>query len=325
MAHKPEPPDLTTVKSVATNLLQKTVIDVARLTTSNKNFVFAVKTSSGEYVVRMTNKDYRNTYEAAVYWQNKLLPLGVPLAKFIATDLDGKYSEFCTLLMHREPGDDLCNLYPTLSEITKKNLAQQIVNIHAKTTTLPLGTSYGFANTYEQAITYKTWLDFLHARIELCNTSLKKTNAFPTNIITNVLEIAADIKSLLLDVKPIPFMWDTSERNVIIHNDQISAIVDVDDMCFGDPLFVLGLTYVALEALGFDSTYCDTWAALLNLDQKAQLRLDFYRLFYTTWFMRHYADVVSDNGTPYNMNADILNKLFAESIDRINSQLPRSS
>jgi hypothetical protein len=105
---------------------------------------------------------------------------------------------------------------------------------------------------------------------------------------------------------------------VQINHDQIAAIVDVDDMCFGDSLFVLGLTYVALESLSFDTIYCDTWAELLKLDHNAQLRLAFYRLFYIVWFMRHYADAVSDNGSSYNMNADTLNKLFQEAIDRIN-------
>ena len=73
--------------------------------------------------------------------------------------------------------------------------------------------------------------------------------------------------------------------------------------------------------MGYDDIYCDAWANLMNLDPKANLRLQFYRLFYTVWFMRHYADEVSENGTAYNIDADVLNKLFTENLTRINALL----
>lgn len=317
-------PDIEAAKIVAAKLLKTNILEAKRLTTGGKNFVFWLSTNNDEFVIRMTAEKYKKTYESAIYWQNKLLPLGVPLAKFIAQDLDGQFSPFPAMLMQRIPGNDICNLYNDLSTTAKQNLAQQLVKIHAKTTALPIGSSFGFANSYEEPTNYKSWYDFLLARLALCGESLKKTTAFASDTVNKVLEIAANMRTNFSDVLPQPFMWDTSERNVIINNDQIAAIVDVDDMCFGDPLFVLGLTYVALELLGFDTIYCDTWAKLLELDQKAQLRLDFYRLFYTTWFMRHHADVVSDNGTAYNLNADILKKLFLDAIDRINEHNKRA-
>ena len=317
MKNKLETPDIETAKMVAASLLGETIVNINRLTTGGKNFVFALSTTNHSYVIRMTTKECQNTYLASIYWQNKLLPLGVPLAKFIATDLEGRFSSFPTLLMQRIPGDDLCNVYKNLSIATKQGLAQQIVSIHTKTAALPLGSSYGFANSYEQTTKYKSWYDFLLARLDLCRESLKKTTAFIPDTMTKILDIAYALKSDLLLIMPRAFMWDTSERNVIIDHDKISAIVDVDDMCFGDPLFVLGLTYSALEANSCDTIYPDAWSSLLSLDHKSQIRLQFYRLFYIVWFMRHYADIISDNGTSYNLDARVLNNMFQQALSRL--------
>ena len=307
--------DIETAKVVAAALLKEAVLDAQRLTTGRKNFVVAITTTNNKYVIRMTTKEHKNSYEAAIYWQNKLLPLGVPLAKFIATDLEGQYSPYPTVIMHQAPGDDLCNVYKDLSAATKIKLAQQMVNIHRKTEVLPLASHYGFATSYEQGDKYKSWYEFLLARLELCQQSLSKTTVFPPDTIAKILAIANSLQADLTCCGAKPFMWDTSERNVMIDNDKITAIIDVDNMCFGDPLFVLGLTYTALESLGFDTIYPDAWATLLNLDHDAQLRLLFYRLYYTVSSMRNYANVVSNNGTPDNMNADILNKMFRSALN----------
>ena len=302
--------DIETAKVVAAALLKENVLDAQRFITGRKNFVVAITTPSNEFVIRMTIKERKDTYAAAIYWQNKLLPLGVPLAKFIATDLDDQYSPYPTLIMQRAPGDDLCNVYKNLSAAMKQKIAQQMVSIHRKTEVLPLGSQYGFATSYEQGDKYKSWYDFLLARIDLCRQSLNKITVFPQDTISKILAIADILQADLLAVEAKPFMWDTSERNVIIDYDRITAVIDVDNMCFGDPLFVLGLTYVALESLGFDTIYPEAWATLLHLDHNAQLRLLFYRLFYIVWSMRNYANVVSENGTPDNIKADLLNKMF---------------
>ena len=303
--------DIETAKVVAAALLKENVLDAQRFITGRKNFVVAITTPSNEFVIRMTIKERKDTYAAAIYWQNKLLPLGVPLAKFIATDLDDQYSPYPTLIMQRAPGDDLCNVYKNLSAAMKQKIAQQMVSIHRKTEVLPLGSQYGFATSYEQGDKYKSWYDFLLARIDLCRQSLNKITVFPQDTISKILAIADILQADLLAVEAKPFMWDTSERNVIIDYDRITAVIDVDNMCFGDPLFVLGLTYVALESLGFDTIYPEAWATLLHLDHNAQLRLQFYRLFYTVWSMRNYANVLANNGMPDNMNADVLNKMFS--------------
>lgn len=317
MIDKAAYPDIETARVVAAGLLKEDVLDAQRLITGRKNFVVAITTSTNEFVIRMTTKEHKNSYVSAIYWQNKLLPLGVPLAKFIAIDLEGQYSPYPTLIMLRAPGNDLCNVYSNLSVATKQTLARQMVNIHHKTEGLALASQYGFANSYEDGDKYQSWYEFLIARLEICQQSLNKVNIFPQGIISKILAIANTMQSDLLAVKARPFMWDTSERNVMVDHDQITAIIDVDNMCFGDPLFVLGLTYVALESLGFDTIYPDFWLKFLNLDHKAQQRLLFYRLFYTVWSMRSYVNAILDGGTPDNARKDLLNHMFIITLKKL--------
>ncbi len=99
------------------------MLAATRMATGDQNFVYAVKTSAAEYVLRMTDISHKHKFEAAIAWQKMLLPLGIPLAEFINTDLDNKYSSFPALLMMRLPGDDLINVYADLKDPDKKSLA----------------------------------------------------------------------------------------------------------------------------------------------------------------------------------------------------------
>jgi len=63
---------------------------------------------------------------------------------------------------------------------------------------------------------------------------------------------------------------------VIVHEGRLSGIVDVDVVCFGDPLLTLALTRMALLTRGFDLDYADAWAQELELDAAAHDRLRVY-------------------------------------------------
>lgn len=282
-------PDKHIASSVVSAMVGKPAISATRMTTGDQYFVFAVKTADAEYVIRMTDIRQKAKFLSAIYWQEQLLPLGIPLAKFIDSDLEGKHSPFPALLMMRLPGDDLCNVYLSLTDIDKKNLATHMAKIQATASTLPLGIGYGITDSYEHVPEEKSWYDFLLNRLHLFKNIIAKTGCFDPEQITKVITIANHMKDELSAVTAIPFLWDASERNVIVFNGKITGIVDVDDICFGDPLFVLALTHAALALEGLDTLYTDYWEQALHLDKKAQRRLKFYRLFYAVVFMRKHA------------------------------------
>lgn len=309
-------PDEDIAAIVVTSMTNEKVLSSTRMTTGEQYFVFDIKTTNSEYVIRMTDTDHKKNFISAIYWQEKLIPLGIPLAKFIKSDLDGEHSQFPALLMLRLPGDDLCNIYANLTDSDKKNLANEIVKIQAATNVLPDGAGYGITASYEQTPENNSWYDFLMNRLLLFKDIIRKNAVFDENHVTKVISIAKDIKEELRSIPARPFLWDASERNVIIDKGKITGIVDVDDVCFGDPLFVLALTSVALESEGHDTLYTDYWAEALQLDKKAQFRLEFYRLFYTVVFMRKHS-MTTTNCQKVIFDVQRLQNIFQKSLIRI--------
>lgn len=272
----PSQEDATKVVALITN--EKTLSSM-RMTTGEQYFVYAVKTVEFDYVIRMTFLKQRHKFISGIYWQEKLIPLDVPLAKFIQSDLNGKYSPFSSLLMKRLPG-------------------------------------YGFADSYEQELPFKSWYDFLMNRLRFFVNSIKQNEIFDVNEVMNVISILKNMETELKSIRPTPFLYDASERNVLVYDGKISGIVDVDDMCFGDPLLVLALTYVALEIEKFDTLYCDYWAEELKLDHDAKKRLAFYRLLYTVMFM-HKQAMDTYNCQTINFDVQQLKDIFQQSLLRM--------
>lgn len=161
--------------TVVAAMINEKVLSSKRMTTGDQYFVFEVKTTDSEYVIRLTDMSHKNKFISALYWQEKLIPLGVPLAKFIKSDLHGEYSQFPSLLMTRLQGTDLCNIYENLTDLDKKELAKEIVKIQALTDSLPDGNGYGIAANYEQKPENSSWYDFLINRLFLFKDIIKKT------------------------------------------------------------------------------------------------------------------------------------------------------
>lgn len=75
-------------------------------------------------------------------------------------------------------------------------------------------------------------------------------------------------------------------------------------------------TYSALENDGHDTLYTDYWADALQLDKKAKLRLEFYRLFYIIVFMRKHS-MTTANSQKVIFNVQRLKNMFDQSLMRI--------
>lgn len=309
-------PDKYIASSVAHSMTGKQVISATRMATGDQNFVYAIKTPAAEYVLRMTDVNNKHKFQAAIGWQNMLLPLGVPLAEFIKSDLNCQYSPYPALLMKRLPGEDLINIYLQLTDTDKNNLANEMVNIQALCGKLPEGPGYGILDSYDVIPEEKTWYEFLSKRLELYKNHITKNAVFNPDMATQALDVAKSMEESFRSIRPIPFLWDASERNVLVHKGKITGIVDVDEICFGDPLLVIALTSTCLELEGLDTLYTDYWAAALHLDKFAQARLNFYRLFYAIAFMRKHA-MQTVNSKKVMFDTERLLSIFHYSLDRL--------
>ena len=97
-------------------------------------------------------------------------------------------------------------------------------------------------------------------------------------------------------VTPRPFLHDTTTKNVMVHQGRLAGIVDIDELCFGDPLLTPGLTQMALLAAGLDTDYVVHWLELLAPSAEQRAVVDFYSAVFC-------ADFLSEQGQSFNRTA----------------------
>ncbi len=95
-------------------------------------------------------------------------------------------------------------------------------------------------------------------------------------------------------IAPAPFLHDTTTENVIVTaNGDISGIVDVDDLCFGDPRYPAALTLAALMACGGPVQYV---SARLRHAGRSDDRV--FRLYVALFLV----DLMAEHGQTFNGN-----------------------
>jgi hypothetical protein len=118
---------------------------------------------------------------------------------------------------------------------------------------------------------------------------------FDTSVVDTIEELVRSARYELDALPAIPFLHDTTTKNVIVEPDGgFSGIVDVDDLCFGDPRYVPALTLASLLASGGPTRYVDAWMKEAGFVADRLFRL------YVTLFI---VDFMSEHGQTFNGNA----------------------
>ncbi len=279
--------------------LGKEVKTIQRFPTGLAHYVYDVVTTDGEaLVIRLTRPENRAHFAGALRWYEPLKSRGVPLPTLYFSSLDDARFGFPVLIMERLHGRDLDAAYPRLSAAQKHALAEQIVAIQKAAASLPMGKGYGFALSPDDRLP-TSWMDVLENSIRRSAGRLESAGLDESAAISRLREALDAHKSYFECVLPTCFLDDTTTKNVLIdRNGNLSGIVDVDMVAYGDPLFTLSLTRMALLSRGYDLTYTDAWAEKLQLkaDQERAVRL------YTALFA---LDFMSEMGQRFNKDTAI--------------------
>jgi len=155
-------------------------------------------------------------------------------------------------------------------------LASQVVEIQRRVGKLPLGTTYGWAPIGVEA-EFPTWTDVVER--DLAKSSgpyYERLNAFYQSEKANLATVTAQ-----------PFLDDLTVKNVIVENGQLRGIVDVDMICYGDPLYWLALaeTTVMLDVGEDGMDYGSQLRRLWISDRKPEKTLALYEGIFTAHFL----------------------------------------
>jgi aminoglycoside phosphotransferase (APT) family kinase protein len=316
-------PNEDDARQLAETLSQGRVARLERFATGMCHYVYDVEMDSGQQlVVRIADADHSHSFAGAVHWSQILRPMGAPLAEILSADIDGAITGYSALLLERLPGTDLGKVYANMTREQKFELAQEMIQIHKKMDTLPLGKGYGFTPSINGPWPHGTWAEVVEASVNRSRQRLQATGVEARDLPGRLLALLKSHGPLLAQVPARPFLDDSTTKNVIMSEGKLSGIVDVDEICYGDPLFNVALTHTALCAAGLDTDYTEHWLELLQPPAAGRQLFQLYRANFLL-------DFLSEIGQKFNRGIEqfadqqyqgLLHSLLNEQLTLLESQ-----
>ena len=271
---------------VVRSRLDQEPVEIRRFPTGLCHYVFSVMTSDQQkWVVRIATPQTKRLLAGGVYWNEFLRPLGVPLPRMVATSLEPAEIEFPFVVLEQLPGTDLSEIYQALTSREKLEIVSEVVRIREKVSVLPEAVGFGFAYSYEEPPAYQTWEGAVLAILERAQQRMSHCAHPGGSYVERATQILSRYEVYFASVRPAPFLDDTTTKNVLVEEGRVTGVVDIDQLCFGDPLLTVGLTQTALLANGLDVDYVQHWKNLLRLNQELRQVVDAYSLLFCVDFM----------------------------------------
>jgi aminoglycoside phosphotransferase (APT) family kinase protein len=256
-------------------------VEIRRFLTGLCHHVFSVTAADGQkFVVRMATPSTKRLLAGGIYWNELLRPMGVPLPRMAAASLERSEIQFPFVILEQFPGSDLGEIYQTLSSPEKLRIAGEVLRIQTKVSVLPEASGFGPAYSYSASPEYRSWDAAVLAILEQAQQRMSQSNHPGSSYVMRAGQILSRYQTYFAAVRPVPFLDDTTTKNVLVAQGRLTGVVDVDHVYFGDLLLTVGLTQTALLAHGHDVDYIEHWMNLLELgEQQRQLVRAYTGLF----------------------------------------------
>lgn len=273
------------VAAIVEEALGSTPATVERFVTGMCHFVHDVVLEDGRrVVVRVAREDSVDYLRGQLHWVPKLAALGVPVARLLAFSLE--HSPPYTIV-ERFPGTDLGIVYGNLSREQKHAVCESVVDAQLRTARLPMGKWFGFAYASDDGPPqlYPSWGELIDQQVDRSRQRILKAGVAELSYIETVADFMHRFDRYYDTIEPVPFLDDTTTKNVIVHDGALSGLVDTDMVCFGDPLLTVGLTRASLQNGWGETEYTDHWCDLLRLREEQLAVVDAYTVLFYLGFM----------------------------------------
>jgi aminoglycoside phosphotransferase (APT) family kinase protein len=196
-------------------------------------------------------------------------------------------------VLERLPGTDLGHVIGTLPPPRLDDIAVAVARAQAIVATTGTAGRYGYA-VEAAAAPRMRWSEVLGDNLERSRRRIRAAGLFDIAPVTAMAKLIEDRRSALDRQPAVPFLHDATTKNVIVTAEgRFSGIVDVDDLCFGDPRYAPALTLAALTSMSGPRHYVDYWM------QAAGHRNDHIFRLYVALFL---LDLMSEHGHVFNGN-----------------------
>ena len=279
-------PSATDAAIVVRSRLSLEPVEVQRFLTGLCHHVFSVTTADRQkFVLRIATPQTKRHLAGGIYWNDVLRPIGVPLPRMIATSLEPSEIQFPFVILEQLPGSDLGQIYQTLSSQEKLEIVGEVVRIQEKVLALPEAGGFGLAYSYSRPPECRTWVAAVLAILERAQQRMELSGNPGSSYVKPARRMLNRHESYFAAVRPIPFLDDTTTKNVLVDQGRLTGVVDVDWLCFGDPLLTIGLTRMALLSDARDLDYVEHWMNLMELNKQQREAVDAYTRLFCVDFM----------------------------------------
>ena len=268
------------------NNIKRSVVQIERCSVGIANYVFIVSTANEKFILRCSKDE--NAYKDTVYWLNRLSVCEIPIPIVLS---EGKYKDYSYLILSYIRGDDIGNVYCKLNDSEKKQIAKEVVKIQRKVSRLDI-----------QADTEWIWNCFVDEMLNRAEERIKRKNYFDFNKIYIIKKLQQEIQEYLDKVPTAPYLDDISTKNLLIYEGNVSGIIDIDWIGFGDMLTFVAMTRVALLNMDLDTRYIDYLLDEIRPNTIEYKAFIFYCLIYCVDFMGERGMQFLDKTIPVNEN-----------------------
>ena len=291
-AAEPTAPSAELVSAIAAQVTGCSPETVSRFTTGVRHYVYEAGFADRQpVVVRIGSTTAHSEIAGAIYLSRLLRPRGVPLPAILAEDIQ---SVFPWLVLERLPGTDLGAVIGNLTAAQLDRIAARVARAQSiSSETGSAAGRYGYAVKPDEA-PHSTWSQVLDAHLGRSRRRIASAGLFDAALADIVQNELGAMRNEVDAIAPTPFLHDTTLKNVIVTAEGcVSGIVDVDDLCFGDPRYAAALTLAALTARRGPLQYVSAWLRHARWPDDRLFRL------YVTLFL---LDLMAEHGQVFNGN-----------------------
>ena len=241
-------------------------------------------------VIRMGTPARRAGMADGIRLNRLLRAVGVPLPQVLAEGLDDR----CPwVALERLAGTDLGYVIGSLSNGQLRSIAEGVAAAQAAAALTGSCGRYGYAAASKDA-PHARWSDVLEDNLARSRRRIRAAGLFAPDPVEKMAALVAVRRDALDALPATAFLHDTTTRNVIISpTGRLSGIVDVDDLCFGDPRYAPALTMAVLLVHDGSVTYVEHWMRVAGQRSDRLFRL------YVALFL---VDLMSEHGQHFNDN-----------------------
>jgi hypothetical protein len=253
-------PDEFLAASIVEGVTRGGIASLRHFPTRRYRYLYDVTLTDGRRViVRIGLPEERAALLQAAFWTDQLRAVGLPLPEILARDPD---SLFPSLVTERLPGSRLGRALARLSRPVVGMLAGTMADQQNLVARLPSSGRFGWSGDPD-AVPHESWAAAMTEAVETGTARIRAAGLVDPGF-ANALRRHVDRATPSLDgVLAIPFIADPATAIVVVTDGgQMSGLVDVNGLCWGDPRFAPAATLVSLLNAGLPAGFAEAWLAL---------------------------------------------------------------